>query len=31
MTLNNNIIPIFPEAVLYATTIDVDSNKLLNF
>jgi uncharacterized protein (TIGR02466 family) len=31
MISNNNIIPIFPEAVLYATTIDVDSNKLLNF
>jgi uncharacterized protein (TIGR02466 family) len=32
MISNNNItVAIFPEAVLYATTINVDSNQILNF
>lgn len=31
MITNKDIIPLFPEAVLYATTLDVNSNEILNF
>ena len=31
MNINNNIISIFPEAIIYANTLNIDSDKILDF
>jgi hypothetical protein len=31
MNINNNIVSIFPEAIVYANTLNIDSDKILEF